>query len=238
MRIETLSIFPEMFEAVMSTSILGRAQEMGALEYRGFDLRNWTHDRHRTVDDEIYGGGPGQLMKVEPVFEALDELTQTNDAQVIFFTPHGEPFNQRMAAELASQEHLLMVCGRYEGFDERVYTRADRCISIGDYILTGGELAAMVVSDAIVRLLPGVLGDEKSAEDESFSEGLLEYPQYTRPASYRGMDVPEVLLSGNHAAIAKWRRKMSIIKTAELRPDLLAQSGLDASELDQALNDE
>lgn len=238
MRIETLSIFPEMFEAVMSTSILGRAQSMGAFAYKGYDLRNWTYDNHRTVDDEIYGGGPGQLMKPEPVCEALDELTRDTNAHVIFFTPHGEPFNQAMATELAAEQHLLMVCGRYEGFDERVYSRADRCISIGDYILTGGELAAMVVSDAIVRLLPGVLGDDKSAEDESFSEGLLEYPQYTRPASYRGMDVPEILLSGNHAAIAKWRRKMSIIKTAELRPDLLATSGLDQAEISQALSDE
>ena len=221
MRIETLSVFPEMFETVMATSILGRARDKGALEYLGHDLRTWTHDNHRTVDDEIYGGGPGQLMKPEPVFEALDELLATEPAKVIIFTPQGKTFDQAMAKELALEQRLIMICGRYEGFDERVYTLADVCISLGDYILTGGELAAMVVSDAICRLLPGVLGDEQSNEDESFSEGLLEYPQYTRPASYRGMEVPEVLLSGNHAAIAKWRREMSIIKTTELRPDLL-----------------
>jgi len=221
MKIETLSVFPEMFETVMATSILGRAQEKGALQYIGHDLRKWTHDNHRTVDDEIYGGGPGQLMKPEPVFEALDELLATEPAKVIIFTPQGKTFDQNMAAELAREQRLIMICGRYEGSDERVYTLADSCISIGDYVLTGGELAAMVVSDAICRLLPGVLGDEQSSADDSFSEGLLEYPQYTRPATYRGMDVPEILLSGNHAAIAKWRREMSIIKTAELRPDLL-----------------
>ena len=223
MRIETLSVFPEMFETVMATSILGRAREKGILEYVGHDLRAWTHDRHKTVDDEIYGGGPGQLMKPEPFFEALDELLANEPAQVLIFTPHGERFDQEMARELACQPRLLMICGRYEGFDERVYTLADRCISLGDYILTGGELAAMVVSDAICRLLPGALGDEQSSVDESFSQGLLEYPQYTRPASYRGMEVPEVLLSGNHAAIAEWRHKMSIIKTAEHRPDLLGE---------------
>jgi len=221
MRIETLSVFPEMFETVMATSILGRAREKGALEYIGHDLRNWAHDRHRTVDDEIYGGGPGQLMKPEPVFEALDELLAIEPAKVLILTPQGRRFDQKMAEELAQEQRLIMICGRYEGFDERIYTLADHCISVGDYILTGGELAAMVVSDAICRLLPGVLGDEQSNTDDSFSEGLLEYPQYTRPASYRGMDVPEVLLSGNHAAIAEWRRKMSIIKTAEHRPDLL-----------------
>ena len=255
LQIETLSLFPEMFEAVMATSILGRAQEMGALKYVGHDLRKWTHDRHRTVDDEIYGGGPGQLLKPEPVFEALDELlarasgagadsniantTSTPpSATVLIFAPQGEPFSQQLAQELSEEQRLLMICGRYEGFDERVYSCADRIISLGDFILTGGELAAMVVSDAVCRLLPGVLGDELSNVDESFSESLLEYPQYTRPASYRGLEVPEILLSGNHAAIAKWRRKMSIIKTAKMRPDLLAASGLDKAEISQALNDE
>ncbi len=235
MRIETLSIFPEMIEATMSTSILGRAREMGALEYSGHDLRRWTSDKHRTVDDEIYGGGPGQLMKPEPIFEAMDDLLAEGPAEVIVFTPYGERFDQKMAEELATKQRLIMICGRYEGLDERVYTLADRSISIGDYILTGGELAAMVVSDAVCRLLPGVLGSDLSIVDESFSKGLLEYPQYTRPASYRGLEVPEVLLSGNHAAIAEWRRKMSIIKTAELRPDLLATSGLDEAEIQQAL---
>ncbi len=235
MRIETLSMFPEMFETVMATSILGRAQEKGALEYVGHDLRTWTHDRHRTLDDEIYGGGPGQLIKPEPVYEALDDLLKEASARVIIFAPHGERFDQQMAAELAGEQRLIMICGRYEGFDERVYALADQTISLGDFILTGGELAAMVVSDAVCRLLPGVLGHEQSSVDESFSEGLLEYPQYTRPASYRGGEVPEVLLSGNHAAIAAWRRKMSIIKTARFRPDLLVASGLDEAEVNAAL---
>jgi tRNA (guanine37-N1)-methyltransferase len=262
MRIETLSVFPEMFEPAMSSSIIGRAREAGLLQFVAHDLRNWTHDRHHTTDDTPYGGGPGQLMKVEPVFEALDALLssdtaveqtghESNDSPpavgqqkrppvslaspaVIFFTPVGRPFTQQMASELALRKHLIMVCGRYEGFDERVYHRADYCLSIGDYILTGGELAAMVVTDAVCRLLPGVLGDERSSVDESFSTGLLEYPQYTRPAEYRGLAVPEVLLSGNHALIAEWRRKQSIIRTARLRPDLLDQAKLQADEWEWA----
>lgn len=227
MIVETLSVFPEMFEQVMSTSILGRARKKGILDFRAHDLRDWTHDRHRTTDDEIYGGGAGLLMCCPPIFEAVDDIAARGPApHIIFFTPTGEPFTQDMAIELSGYERLLMVCGRYEGFDERVYTLADRCISLGDYVLTGGELAAMVVTDAICRLLPGALGDENSAVEESFSDGLLEFPQYTRPASYRGMDVPELLLSGNHAAIAQWRRRAAIEKTALLRPDML-----DAAEL-------
>jgi tRNA (guanine37-N1)-methyltransferase len=262
-----------MFDEVMSTSIIGRARACGALEFVAHDLRDWTHDRHRSTDDVPYGGGPGQLMKVEPVFEALDELLgetrepgetrelrksgepgesrkprgeltkgeltkgelakrpeHPQNAKVLFFTPHGQRFDQALAQALATESWLIMVCGRYEGFDERVYTRADLCISLGDYILTGGELAAMVVSDAICRLLPGVLGDASSNVDESFSQGLLEYPQYTRPASYRGLTVPEVLLNGNHAAQAAWRRKMSIINTARTRPDLLSGAVLTPAE--------
>lgn len=227
MIVETLSVFPEMFEQVMSTSILGRACKKGILDFHAYDLRDWTHDRHRTTDDEIYGGGAGLLMCCPPIFEAVDEIASSGPVpHIIFFTPTGQPFTQDMAVELSSYERLLMVCGRYEGFDERVYTLADRCISLGDYVLTGGELAAMVVTDAVCRLLPGALGDENSAVEESFSDGLLEFPQYTRPASYRGMDVPELLLSGNHAAIAVWRRCAAIEKTALLRPDML-----DAAEL-------
>jgi tRNA (guanine37-N1)-methyltransferase len=229
MRIETLSVFPQMFESVMSASIIGRAQTAGILEFAAHDLRDWTHDRHNTTDDTPYGGGQGQLMMVAPVFEALDDLLHT-PATVIMFTPAGVPFSQQLASELATHERIIMVCGRYEGFDERVYTRADLCISLGDYVLTGGELAAMVVADAITRLLPGALGDELSPIDESFNGGLLEYPQYTRPAEYRGLAVPEVLLSGNHALIAAWRRKQSIIKTARLRPDLLIQADLTPEE--------
>jgi len=237
--IETLSVFPQMFESPMSLSMMGIARRRGILDFRAHDLRDWTHDRHRTTDDEPYGGGQGQLMKCEPVFEALDELTDPArdrgqgggaDATVIFFTPCGERFDQGIALELAALPHLIMVCGRYEGFDERVYTRADRCLSLGDYVLTGGELPAMVVTDAVVRLLPGVLGDEGSSVEESFGEGLLEFPQYTRPAAIRGLEVPEVLLSGDHAAIARWRRRESVRRTALLRPDLLENARLSDDE--------
>ncbi|MDR1013743.1 MAG: tRNA (guanosine(37)-N1)-methyltransferase TrmD [Coriobacteriales bacterium] len=230
MRVEALSVFPQMFESPMGLSIIGRARRAGLLDFVAHDLRDWTHDNHNTTDDEPYGGGAGQLMKVEPVFEALDDLLGDAPARVVFFAPVGLPFDQRLAADLAQEERIVMVCGRYEGFDERVYTRADLCISLGDYILTGGELAAMVVTDAVCRLLPGVLGDAQSPLDESFCAGLLEYPQYTRPASYRGMDVPEVLLSGNHRLIAQWRRKQSIIRTAQLRPDLLDHADLTEQE--------
>ncbi len=227
MIVETLSIFPEMFEGVMSSSILGRARKKGILDFHAYDLRDWTHDRHRTTDDEIYGGGSGLLMCCPPIFEAVESICSTGPKpHVIFFTPTGRPFNQDMAAELAGYERLLMVCGRYEGIDERAYTLADRCVSLGDYVLTGGELAAMVVTDAVCRLLPGALGDENSAVEESFADNLLEFPQYTRPAVYRDMEVPEVLLSGNHGAIAAWRRRAAIERTALLRPDML-----DAAEL-------
>jgi tRNA (guanine37-N1)-methyltransferase len=228
--VETLSVFPQMFEVPMDSSIIGRARRAGILDFKAHDLRAWTHDNHNTTDDEPYGGGAGQLMKVEPVFEALDELLEHEPAHVIILTPVGVPFNQQMAESLARKERLIMVCGRYEGFDERVYDRADAHVSLGDYILTGGELAAMVITDAVCRLLPGVLGDEQSPLDESFSTGLLEYPQYTRPAAYRGLEVPEVLLSGNHQMIAAWRRKQSIIRTARLRPDLLGQAKLTEEE--------
>lgn len=227
MIVETLSVFPEMFEGVMSSSILGRARKKGILDFHAYDLRDWTHDRHRTTDDEIYGGGAGLLMCCPPIFEAVESICSTGPKpHVIFFTPTGRPFNQDMAAELAGYERLLMICGRYEGIDERAYTLADRCISLGDYVLTGGELAAMVVTDAVCRLLPGALGDENSAVEESFADSLLEFPQYTRPAVYRDMEVPEVLLSGNHGAIAAWRRHAAIERTALLRPDML-----DAAEL-------
>lgn len=227
MIVETLSVFPEMFEGVMSSSILGRARKKGILDFHAYDLRDWTHDRHRTTDDEIYGGGAGLLMCCPPIFEAVESICSTGPKpHVIFFTPTGRPFNQDMAAELAGYERLLMVCGRYEGIDERAYTLADCCISLGDYVLTGGELAAMVVTDAVCRLLPGALGDENSAVEESFADSLLEFPQYTRPAVYRDMEVPEVLLSGNHGAIAAWRRHAAIERTALLRPDML-----DAAEL-------
>ena len=231
MIVETLSVFPQMFEGPMSTSIIGRARKKGILDFRAHDLRDWTHDRHRSTDDEIYGGGAGLLMTCPPIFEAIDNLAAKGPKPtIIFFTPTGETFNQALAQDLAQEERLLMVCGRYEGIDERAYALADLCISLGDYVLTGGELAAMVVTDAVCRLLPGALGDEMSAVDESFAEGLLEYPQYTRPPEYRGMCVPEVLLSGNHGAIADWRRKAAIEKTARLRPDMLDAADLSDEE--------
>lgn len=235
MLIETLSVFPDMFEPVMSTSIVGRARQAGLFDFHAYDLRDWTHDRHRTVDDDPYGGGQGMLMKPEPIFEAVEAIASSGPApHVVFFTPCGEPFCQRTAQRLASCERILMVCGRYEGLDERVYTLADERISLGDYVLTGGELPAMVVADAVIRLLPGALGDDLSCVDESFSTsdngGLLEYAQYTRPACYRGMNVPEVLLSGDHAKVDAWRRCDAIERTCRWRPDLIEQASLSDEE--------
>jgi len=229
--IETLSVFPQMFghaDSAVSASILGRAQANGVFTLVNHDLRNWARDRHRSTDDEPFGGGPGLLMKVEPVFRALDELLAepAEPAEVVFFAPFGQRYDQGLARELSGLPRLLLVCGRYEGLDERVYTRASRVVSLGDFVLTGGELAAMCVIDSVVRLLPGALGDQCSALEESFTDGLLEYPQYTRPAEFAGMAVPEVLLNGNHALIGRWRREQSIIRTARWRPDLLAQAEL------------
>lgn len=227
MLIETLSVFPELFEPYMSTSIMGRARARGLFDFCAHDLRDWTHDRHRTVDDAPFGGGAGMLMKVEPLHEAISDIAARGDTppRVVFFTPCGEPFTQHVAERLATAERLLFVCGRYEGMDERAYDWADERLSIGDYILTGGELPALVVSDAVVRLLPGALGNEMGSVDESFSTasdgGLLEYAQYTRPACYEGSAVPEVLLSGDHAKIAQWRRMNALERTARWRPDLL-----------------
>jgi tRNA (guanine37-N1)-methyltransferase len=230
--VDVITIFPRMFDGPMSASIVGLARERGLLEFRAHDLRDYTHDRHRTTDDTPYGGGTGLVMKPEPIFEALDAVQELEDdpGYVIFFTPAGRPFSQELAEDLAEKERLVMVCGRYEGFDERALSRAHLELSIGDYVLTGGELPAMVVIDAVSRHVPGVLGDEESAAEESFSEGLLEYPQYTRPAEYRGMHVPEVLRSGDHGKIAAWRRMQSVRKTALVRPDLLAHASLSADE--------
>lgn len=236
MLIETLSVFPQMFEPVMSTSILGRARERGIFDFHAYDLRDWTHDRHRTVDDAPFGGGAGMLMKVEPIAEAVEAISGAPDLpapRTIFFTPCGEPFTQRVAARLASCERLLFVCGRYEGMDERAYDLADERLSIGDYVLTGGELAALVVADAVVRLIPGALGDDMSNKDESFAAdagGLLEYAQYTRPASFEGSEVPEVLLSGDHARVDAWRRRNAIERTCRWRPDLIPGALLDDEE--------
>ena len=300
MLIETLSTFPHMYDSVMGESMMKRAQEKGILEFRAHDLRDWTHDRHRTTDDDPYGGGAGLVMKCEPIFEAVEailgkefveaklasamgepggisggahqassaanaispvgcraerglseRLSTTRKAapgglassstmvefggdagcpdrassaapQLVFLAPQGRPFDDAYADKLAAADHLLFICGHYEGIDERVYALADHVISLGDYVLTSGELASMVVIDAAVRKLPGVLGAADGPVDESFTSGLLEYPQYTRPADFRGMRVPEVLTSGNHAAIARWRREQSLARTAAARPDLIA----------------
>ena len=273
MRIDAITTFPGMFDSVMGSSIMKRAQEKGILEFEAHDLRNWTYDVHRTTDDKPYGGGHGLVMKCEPVFEALEEVlgipsgilagqsaaeaiesayshirdyepdsaqsayseAQDPDAsgdathgfgeaantRVIMASPHGRPFDDDKAAELSALDRLVFVCGHYEGMDERIYSAADEIISIGDYVLTSGELSSMVIIDAIVRKIPGVIGAERGAEDESFHDGLLEHPQYTRPSVFRGMQVPDVLLSGNHARIDEWRRDESLKRTRDFRPDLL-----------------
>jgi len=232
MIVDVITIFPEMFDAPMSTSILGLARESGRLVLRTHDLREWAHDRHRTTDDYPYGGGPGMVMKPEPLFEAVEavQALEPTPGVVVFFTPAGERFTQTKAHELSAAQRLVLVCGRYEGFDERALTLADIELSIGDYVLTGGELPAMVVTDAVTRLLPGVLGDDESSVEESFSEGLLEYPHYTRPREFRGLCVPDVLTSGDHARIARWRRERSVMKTARMRPDLLTDASLTQEE--------
>ena len=279
MIIETLSTFPQMFDSVMNTSMMRIAQEKGALDFTAYDLRDWTHDRHRTTDDDPYGGGAGLIMKCAPIFEAYQDITgfdcglgsveptgneqprtgplpkhATQGQQVsashgssqgsvesghqetvrtcpqvktVFLTPCGRRFDDALAREMAGEERLLFICGHYEGIDERAYALADYQVSLGDYVLTSGELAAMVVIDAVVRKLPGVLGAEGGAEDESFAQGLLEYPQYTRPAEFLGMRVPDVLLSGDHGAVDRWRYEQSLERTKRLRPDLLPPSSLD-----------
>lgn len=290
MIIETLSTFPDMYESVMGASMMRIAQEKGILDFKAYDLRDWTHDRHRTTDDEPYGGGDGLVMKCAPIFEAYESLCASpcggSDAATrasgegasdvagqmpgdssgagqapgegsasaaaeqtlsdvsaaadraaskpytIFLAPQGRRFDDACACELAKQDRLLFICGHYEGIDERAYTLADEAISLGDYVLTSGELASMVVIDAVVRKLPGVLGAETGALGESFADGLLEYPQYTRPATFNGMEVPAVLLSGNHGAVDRWRREQSLERTYRLRPDLL--EGMELPDADRA----
>ena len=282
MIIETLSTFPDMYESVMGASMMRIAQEKGILDFKAHDLRDWTHDRHRTTDDEPYGGGDGLVMKCAPIFEAYEDIcarvanfVTSNVAQgvsgdahkassaraesasgtfvraglserlgvagqplsgakpyTIFLAPQGRRFDDACACELAKQDRLLFICGHYEGIDERAYTLADEVISLGDYVLTSGELASMVVIDAVVRKLPGVLGAETGALGESFADGLLEYPQYTRPANFNGMEVPAVLLSGNHGAVDRWRREQSLERTYRLRPDLL--EGMELPDADRA----
>ena len=222
MRIDVLTLFPAMFAGPLDESIVKRARDTGKLELRLNNLRDYTHDRHRTVDDRPFGGGPGMLLKVEPIFEAVEQLRQER-TRVILLSPAGRVFNQKIARELAGHEHLLIICGSYEGVDERVREAlVDDELSIGDFVLTNGALPAMLIIDAVTRLLPGVLGDDESSRDESFSQGWLEYPHYTRPAEFRGMKVPDVLLSGHHAQIAKWRTEQAQLRTRSRRPDLLS----------------
>jgi tRNA (guanine37-N1)-methyltransferase len=221
MKIDVLTLFPGMFSGPLDESIVKRARQAGLLDLNIHNLRDYAHDRHKTVDDRPFGGGPGMLLKPEPIFEAVETLSGEK-TRVILLSPAGRVFNQAIARELALVDDLLLVSGHYEGFDERVREQlADDELSIGDFVLTNGALPAMVIIDAVTRLLPGALGDEESAQEESFSQGLLEYPQYTRPAEFRGLKVPEVLLSGHHAEIARWRTEQSRRRTAERRPDLL-----------------
>lgn len=221
MDIDILTLFPRMFEGPLDESILKRARERELVRIRVHNLRDFTHDKHRVVDDKPYGGAPGMLMKPEPIFEAVEKLRR-DETCVVLMTPQGRSFTQSRAREFAGKLHLLLICGHYEGVDERVREAlVHEEVSIGDYVLTNGALAAAVVVDAVVRLLPGVLGDEQSAGDDSFENGLLEGPQYTRPPEFRGMKVPDVLVSGNHEEIAKWRKQQAEKRTRERRPDLL-----------------
>ena len=238
MRIDILTLFPEIFNGVLDTALFRRAADRGMVVFSVRNIRDYTHDRHRTVDDYPYGGGAGMVLKPEPVFEAVEAVfTETSstyskeDRKVVLLTPQGRPFSQAIADGLAGCRHLVLICGHYEGVDERIRQHlVDDEISIGDYVLSGGETAAMVVADAVVRLIPGVLGSDESPVEESHAAGLLEYPHYTRPPVYRGWEVPDVLLSGNHGQIAKWRREQAVTRTAQRRPDLLDEADLTPEE--------
>ncbi|MEW6082934.1 MAG: tRNA (guanosine(37)-N1)-methyltransferase TrmD [Bacillota bacterium] len=225
MRVDIVTIFPGMFRGPLQESMVARARETGRVEIGVVDLRDYTEDRHRVTDDEPYGGGPGMVMKPEPFFKAVQDLSGPR-SRVVLMCPQGEPYDQRWAERLSREEHLILLCGHYEGIDERVRLWADYEISLGDFILTGGEIAAMAVVDSVVRLLPGVLGHASSTSQDSFAQGLLEGPQYTRPREFRGHAVPGILLSGNHDAIRRWRRKEGLRRTLERRPDLLKKADL------------
>lgn len=237
MHIDILTLFPEMFPSILNASILQKAQEKNMFTYNLVNFRNYTENKHEKVDDYPYGGGAGMVLSAQPIFDAIEAI-RPKDAmmkpRIILMCPQGEPYDQKKAEELAKEEHLVFICGHYEGYDERIreYLVTDE-ISIGDYVLTGGELGAMVVIDSVIRLLPDVLGNEESAPKDSFSTGLLEHPHYTRPANFRGMAVPDVLLSGNHAHINEWRRRESLKRTYERRKDLLEQ--IELSEQDKQI---
>src|SRR5436190_3571303 len=228
MRIEIVTLFPEICRAPLSESMMKRAQEKGILELHIHNLRDWTTDKHHVVDDAPFGGGQGMVMKPEPIFAAVEDLKskiENRNSKIVLMSPAGRKLDQKMATEFSNESHLIIICGHYEGVDHRVIEHlVDAEISIGDYVLTNGAIAAVVFVDAVVRLLPGVLGHEQSAADDSFSGGLLEGPHYTRPAEYRGWKVPDVLLSGNHAEIAAWRKEQALQRTRERRPDLLADT--------------
>jgi tRNA (guanine37-N1)-methyltransferase len=230
MQIDIVTLFPGIVEPALSESMIGRARTRGLVDIRVANLRDYADGKHRVTDDYVFGGGAGMVLKAEPLFAAVEAL-RTPAARVILMDPRGRTFSQRIAGELAAEKHLIVLAGRYEGVDERVSERlADDAISIGDYVLTGGELPALVVADAVIRLLPGVLGGEGAAERESFASGLLEPPQYTRPEEFRGARVPSVLLSGDHGRIARWRRMQALWRTWRARPDLLAGAELTADE--------
>jgi tRNA (guanine37-N1)-methyltransferase len=243
MIIDILTLFPKMFDNVLGESIIKRARAKGLVRIDIHNLRDWTHDAHRTADDKPFGGGPGMVMKVEPVYRALEELLDSSfvkdlrktkyekrktkaKTRVILLTPQGKKLDQAIVKKLAKEKRLILVCGHYEGVDERIRSLVDDEVSIGDYILTCGEIPALVLIDAVTRLIPGVLGDDESASEESFENGLLEYPQYTRPADFRGARVPAVLLSGDHKAIRQWRRNEAIKRTRKRRPDLLQKKDI------------
>jgi len=237
MTFDILTLFPAMFESPFAESIVGKALDKGLLEINAHNLRDWATDKHQTTDDTPYGGGDGMVFKPEPAVAAINALRQQRPAaKVLLMSPQGRRFSQRDAERLADEPGLIFLCGRYEGFDERIRAYVDDEYSVGDYVLTGGELAAMVMVDAIARLVPGVLGSSGSAESDSFTDGLLEYPQYTRPVEFEGQRVPDVLLSGNHAEIARWRRREQLRRTLKRRPDLLGKLTLDAQ--DRKLLDE
>lgn len=233
MRFDIFSLFPEVFESYLNTSILKRAQEANILEVVTYNIRDWATDKHHTTDDTPYGGGGGMVMKPEPVFAAVEAVIGSPPVcPVILLSPQGRPFNQQIAFDLAQSDRLALICGRYESLDERIRQHlVTDSISIGDYVLTGGELPALVLVDAITRLLPGALGDPDAPHDDSHATGLLEYPHYTRPPEYRGWSIPEVLLSGNHAEIDRWRRREALRRTLEHRPDLLSHADLSQADL-------